>query len=241
MNKELLEAKKSIRKTARLVTVLVGILGVLLFTIVALAIWAVIQSRQTPTSFASCVTYKDAKLLESYPEQCVVKGKSFVNPDQKVVLPEPMQDELSSDAWLLYTPDTNAYTMKLIDGWSYTSYNTGKTEVLVACSAQDSCVYKESAPAQMINKNGAADKNARLTVTYGEQPALASSYMAAGEITLKNGGSAKKYAYNDGTNTTYVYVVKGASSTVTATFSNENANTDNLKYIEEMVSTITTP
>jgi hypothetical protein len=237
MNKEIEEAKKSIRRTRIQITFLVGLLGVLLFTIIALVIWAIIQEQKTPTSFAECVTYKDAKILESYPEQCVVKGKSFANPDQKVVLPEPVKDELSSDAWLLYTPDNEAYTIKLIDGWSYVSYNTGKTEVLVACSNKDSCVYKESAPAQMTNKNGAVDKNAKLTVTYGEEPILASTYLAAGEIELKNGDSAKKYAYNDGTKTTYVYLVKGAKDTVTVTYSNDNDDAESLKYVEEMVST----
>lgn len=239
MNQELEEAKKSIRRTRKQLTFLVGLLGVLLFTIIALVIWAVIQEQKTPASFAECVTYKDAKLLESYPEQCVVKGKSFTNPDQKVVLPEPVKDELSSDAWLVYTPDDEAYTVKLIDGWTYTSYNTGRTEVLVACSTKDVCTYQESTPARMVNKNGVADKNATLTVTYGEEPVLASTYMAAGEIELKNGESAKKYAYNDGAKTTYVYVVNGAKDTVTVTYSNDNTDTESIKYVEEMVSTIT--
>lgn len=240
MNQELEEAKKSIRRTRKQITFLVGLLGVLLFTITALVIWAVIQEQKTPTSFAECVTYKDAKLLESYPEQCVVNGKSFANPDQKVVLPpEPVKDNFSSDAWLLYTPDNEAYTIKLIDGWSYVSYNTGKTEVLVACNAKDSCVYKESSPAQMINKNGVADKTAKLTITYGEAPVLASTYMAAGEIELKNGDAAKKYAYNDGTQTTYIYVVKSAKDTVTITYNNDNNDAESLKYVEEMVTTTT--
>lgn len=241
MNQELEEAKKSIRRTRKQLTFLVGLLGVLLFAIIALVIWAVIQEQKTPSSFAECVTYKDAKLLESYPEQCVVKGKSFTNPDQKVVLPEPVKDEFFSDAWLLYTPDNEAYTIRLIDGWAYTSYNNGRTEVLVACTLKDVCTYKESTPAKMVNKNGTADKSAQLTVAYGEEPLLASTYLAAGEIELKNGDSAKKYAYNDGTKTTYVYVVKGAEDTVTLTYSNDNTNTESLKYVEEMVSTITMP
>ena len=91
----------------------------------------------------------------------------------------------------------------------------------------------------MVNKNGVADKSAQLTVTYGEEPVLASTYMAAGEIELKNGESAKKYAYNDGAKTTYVYVVNGAKDTVTVTFGNNNTDTESIKYVEEMVSTIT--
>lgn len=238
MNQELEEAKKSIRRTRKQLTFLVGLLGVLLFSIIALVIWAVIQEQKTPTSFAECVTYKDAKLLESYPEQCVVKGKSFTNPDQKVVMPEPVKDELSSDSWLLYTPDDETYTVKLIDGWAYTSYMSGGIEVLVACTAKDVCTYKESTPAKMVNKNGVADKNAKLTVAYGEEPVLASTYLAAGEVELKNGDSAKKYAYNDGTKTTYIYLVKGAKNTVTVTFNNDNTDTESIKYVEEMVNTI---
>lgn len=239
MNKEFLEAKKSLRKTTRLVTVLVGVLGVLLFTIIALSVWAVIQSRQTPTSFAGCVTYKDAKLLESYPEQCVAKGKSFVNPDQKVVLPEPVQDELSSEGWLVYSPKNGAYSVRLIDGWQFTTYNNGRTEVLTACPAAADCQYQKASPANISTKNSAADTTASLSITYGQPPVLANTFLPAGEIALKNGGTAKTYAYNDGTKTTYVYTVMGARNTVTATFSNENSNTDSLKYIEEMVSTIT--
>lgn len=238
MNKEIEEAKKSIRRTRKQITFLVGLLGVLLFTIIALVIWAIIQEQKTPTTFAECVADKDSKLLESYPEQCVVKGKSFTNPEQKVALPEPVKDELSSDAWLLYTPDNEIYSVKLIDGWSYTSYKNGRNEVLVACTATETCVYKASSPAKLVNKNGLADKSAKLTIAYGDEPVLASTYMAGGELDLKNGKTAKKYVYNDGEKISYVYIIKGASSTVAATYSTDSSDSESLKYVEEMVSTI---
>lgn len=239
MNKELEEAKKSIRKTRKLITFFVGLLGVLLFAIIGLVIWAIIQERQTPASFAECVTDKDAKILESYPEQCVVDSKTFANPAQKAV--EETKEELSSDAWLIYTPNDEAYTVKLIDGWSFESYavqNNGK-ETLVACF--EACnEYKKADPAQLVNKTGRYSGNAKLVIAYGSDPMLAATFMAANDIELKDGNMAKKYVYNDGQNTTYMYVIKGKETTVTAQYTQPNAATSNLEYVEEMVSTITT-
>lgn len=242
MNKELEEAKKSIRKTRKLLTFLVGLLGVLLFTIIALVVWAVIQEQKTATTFEQCVLDKDARMLESYPEQCVVDGKSFTNPNQKIVLPEPVKDELSSDAWLLYTPDDEAYNIKLADGWAFESYKVqkGGKEVLVGCvgGCQE---YKQSTPAELVNKTGRYSGDANLVVSYGDDPVLVATYMPANDIELKNGGTAKKYVYNDGEKTSYLYVVKGKETTVTAEYTHQNTAKNTVDIVEEMISTITTP
>ena len=239
MDKELKEAKKSIKKTRKLLTFLVGLLSVLLFTIIALVIWAVIQEQKTPTNFAECVLDKDAKILQSYPEQCVADGKSFTNPNQKVIQPEPPQEELSSDAWLLYIPDDESYTVKLVDGWNYESYavQKGGKETLVSCmgGCQE---YKQSNPAQLVNKTGRYSGNANVVITYGADPVLLASYMPANDIPLKNGEVAKKYVYNDGKQTTYLYVVKGKQTTVTVQYTQDNTQSSSTELIEEMVSTI---
>ncbi len=59
--------------------VLAGLLFVAIF---------IVLTNQKPkavvVNYADCTKAKDAKLLETYPEQCVVGGKTYVNPTQKV-------------------------------------------------------------------------------------------------------------------------------------------------------------
>jgi hypothetical protein len=238
MNKELQEAQKTLRSTRKWIFFLVVVLGVLLVTIIALVIWAVITETKKPTSFAECVSKKDAKILESYPEQCVVDGVSFTNPNQKVEEAAPEPEPLTSADWLIYVPDDETYTIKLIDGWNFESVDVGVAEVLTACV--EDCTYNESSPAQLVNKKGVVNEDAKLRIVNGKNPILVDGYLASGTVTLDEGGVATRYVYNEGEVTNYVYIVKGSETTVMVTYSQSNSTTaNNLPYIEEMVSTIT--
>ncbi|GEM_PF-1447726 len=62
------------------VVLIIAIVGIIGFTG-----WYVWSKNQTPkvSSYQECVKAKGAKILETYPEQCVINGQTFVNPSQK--------------------------------------------------------------------------------------------------------------------------------------------------------------
>jgi hypothetical protein len=238
MNKELQEAQKTLRSTRKLIFFLVVVLGVLLVTIIALVIWAVISETKKPTNFAECVSKSDAKILESYPEQCVVDGVSFTNPNQKVEVALPEPEPLTSEDWLVYVPDDETYTIKLVDGWKYESVDIGAAEVLTACVNE--CTYNEETPAQLVNKKGEVGDEAKLTVINGKNPVLVEGYLENGAIKLDEGGSATRYVYNEGDVSNYIYLVKGNETTVMVKYTQaNNATTNNIPYVEKMVASIT--
>ncbi len=53
------------------------------------ALWLMnTQSPKSPTTYAECMIQKNAKVIETYPQQCMIDGKSFTSPINDVVLPE---------------------------------------------------------------------------------------------------------------------------------------------------------
>jgi len=63
------------------VVLIIAIVGIIGFTG-----WYVWSKNQTPKvgNYQECVKAKGAKILETYPEQCVINGQTFVNPIQKI-------------------------------------------------------------------------------------------------------------------------------------------------------------
>jgi hypothetical protein len=56
-------------------------ISVLLLVVIYLGL---INSKEPVQSYNDCINSKNALIRETYPVQCVVDGKSFTNPDQKV-------------------------------------------------------------------------------------------------------------------------------------------------------------
>lgn len=56
-----------------------------LSVVLLFAIYVAIMKPTTnkdPANYSECMKNKDALLRATYPEQCVVNGKSFINPNQ---------------------------------------------------------------------------------------------------------------------------------------------------------------
>ncbi len=66
----------------------VGVLLAIALLLVLVTAALLARSSSIPNSYAECMTRKDAKVLETYPQQCVVDGKSFTSPINDTVIPE---------------------------------------------------------------------------------------------------------------------------------------------------------
>ena len=80
MNKELLEFKKNLKLVNRIAIVVLGLIGVLLFTILALLTLTIYNGGDKPDTYAECILEKDAIIQEIYPPKCIVDGEVFIAP-----------------------------------------------------------------------------------------------------------------------------------------------------------------
>jgi hypothetical protein len=79
MNKELLEFKKNLKLVYRIAVVVLGLMGVLLFTIVALLVIG-IASDKKPTTYGECIQQKDAVIVATNPARCITNDEVFIAP-----------------------------------------------------------------------------------------------------------------------------------------------------------------
>lgn len=83
-------------EVAFIIIILAGILAAGFYA------WKTDRNKKTDiNSFADCVA-AGYPVMESYPEQCAAKGKTFVNPDQQEPIPEEVA-LLPVDDWVTYT------------------------------------------------------------------------------------------------------------------------------------------
>lgn len=76
--------KQSLKKNVTIKWIALFILCTLSVLLLIAIYLALTSSTEPPRSYSDCIKDKDALIRETYPEQCVVDGKSFTNPDQKV-------------------------------------------------------------------------------------------------------------------------------------------------------------
>lgn len=107
-------------------TILTVLLGIIVFGAlggVAYVVWSRQESSKTVIDYATCAQQKDAKILETYPEQCVFDGQTFTNPNQKF----DVTNSASTAASVRY------YDGIVPDGWKHKECvvedATGKTYV----------------------------------------------------------------------------------------------------------------
>lgn len=62
-----------------------AVIGVIVLLIVIVTVaFFLNKDQKVPTSFEECKARSDAKILETYPEQCVVDGKTFTGPENQL-------------------------------------------------------------------------------------------------------------------------------------------------------------
>lgn len=93
-------------------TLLVVILGIVLFGALAgvgYFVWNSQKSTKTVVDYVTCAQQKDARILETYPEQCVFGGQTFTNPNQTL-------DTTNNTSTL---EPARYYTGIVPDGWKH--------------------------------------------------------------------------------------------------------------------------
>jgi len=80
--------RKFLKRKARPMppNLLLGLVFIVLFGLVSWLAYRQFTKPVKVTDFASCVKAGNA-ILESYPEQCVHNGQSFINPTQNIPKP----------------------------------------------------------------------------------------------------------------------------------------------------------
>lgn len=205
------------------------IIGALLITA---TIWVVLNKKSAVSSYAECIKQKSAKILESYPKQCVYGGKSFSNPSQSVTPPQT----INTENWLTYVPDNESYKLKLVDGWKFTSTATDQNqEILTACAPE--CNYNPSTPATLVNTKGSYDKYALVKVASSKTMPNTTNYTQISQQKVNN-YILTKYSIKTATGTDFLYTAYTPKVTVFTNYSYNSKSPDLTQLVEAMVSTI---
>jgi hypothetical protein len=188
-------------------------LVILVIVIVATAGWLVFanqkskstdntSSKKAISSFDECVTAGNA-IMETYPETCAADGKTFTKSNQSQT---SNQDETVN--WLLFTPDSKAYSVRVPDGWAAVSLNGNLYVRDVA-----KLTYKQGTKATVeMLAEGGWDGPSPFALynpgSYADQ--IVREGLEVGSVKTKAGLSAHKYVYTQTTDVDGIGYVKGS-------------------------------